>query len=255
MNKIIDVENVFAGYDNNPRVIKNVTFSVFQNDFLGIIGPNGGGKTTLLRTIMGLIKPTKGKVTFYNNDGNKVPKINIGYLPQLNKIDRSFPITVHDVILSGLTMANRLSLFALPTKYKKRVRNVAEQMGVDSLLTRAIGELSGGQLQRVLLGRSIIDNPVLLVLDEPISYVDKLFETNFYKILEELNSKMGIVLVSHDIGTILSTVRNVLCVNETAHYHWGTEISQDWLDKAYDSCPFEIVGHGEVPHRVLRKHK
>ena len=106
----------------------------------------------------------------------------------------------------------------------------------------------------MLLGRSIVDNPVLLILDEPISYVDKLFETNFYKILDDINSRMGIVLVSHDIGTILSTVRNVLCVNETAHYHCGTEISQDWLNKAYDSCPFEIVGHGDVPHRVLKKH-
>lgn len=255
MNKILDIDNVSAGYDNNPRIIKNISFSVYQKDFLGIIGPNGGGKTTLLRTIMGLIKPTEGKVSFYNNEGKCVSKINIGYLPQLNKIDRKFPITVYDVILSGLSISNKLPLFALPAKYKIRVQEVAEQMGVDQLLNRPIGELSGGQLQRVLLGRSIIDNPVLLILDEPISYVDKLFETNFYKILDEINSRMGIVLVSHDIGTILSTVRNVLCVNETAHYHCGTEISQDWLDKAYDSCPFEIVGHGEVPHRVLRKHR
>ena len=255
MNKILDIDNVSAGYDNNPRIIKNISFSVYQKDFLGIIGPNGGGKTTLLRTIMGLIKPTEGKVSFYNNEGKGVSKINIGYLPQLNKIDRKFPITVYDVILSGLSISNKLPLFALPAKYKIRVQEVAEQMGVDQLLNRPIGELSGGQLQRVLLGRSIIDNPVLLILDEPISYVDKLFETNFYKILDEINSRMGIVLVSHDIGTILSTVRNVLCVNETAHYHCGTEISQDWLDKAYDSCPFEIVGHGEVPHRVLRKHR
>ena len=255
MNKILDIENVSAGYNNNPKIIKNISFSVYQKDFLGIIGPNGGGKTTLLRTIMGLIKPSEGKVSFYDEEGKSVSKINIGYLPQLNKIDRKFPITVHDVILSGLTMKNMLPPFTLSAKYKKRVSEVAEQMGVDNLLKRPIGELSGGQLQRVLLGRSIIDNPVLLILDEPISYVDKLFEMNFYKILEEINDRMGIVLVSHDIGTILSTVRNVLCVNETAHYHCGTEISQDWLDKAYDSCPFEIMGHGDVPHRVLRKHQ
>ena len=255
MNKILDISNVSAGYDNNPRIIKDISFSVYQKDFLGIIGPNGGGKTTLLRTIMGLIKPSEGRVTFYNETGKSVPKINIGYLPQLNKIDQKFPITVHDVILSGLSMKSKLPSFTLPAKYKKRVLQVAEKMGVDNLLDRPIGELSGGQLQRVLLGRSIIDNPVLLILDEPISYVDKLFETNFYKILDEINEYMGIILVSHDIGTILSTVRNVLCVNETAHYHCGTEISQDWLDKAYDSCPFEIVGHGELPHRVLRKHK
>ena len=254
MNKIIDIVNVSAGYDNNPRIIKNISFSVYQKDFLGIIGRNGGGKTTLLRTIMGLIKPTEGKVSFYNSEGNSVSKVNIGYLPQLNKIDRKFPITVHDVILSGLSMSGKLPSFALSFKYRERVQEVAQQMGVDQLLKRPIGELSGGQLQRVLLGRSIVDNPVLLILDEPISYVDKLFETNFYKILDDINSRMGIVLVSHDIGTILSTVRNVLCVNETAHYHCGTEISQDWLNKAYDSCPFEIVGHGDVPHRVLKKH-
>ncbi len=255
MNKILDIENVSAGYSNNPKIIKNISFSVYQKDFLGIIGPNGGGKTTLLRTIMGLIKPSEGRVSFYDEEGKSASKINIGYLPQLNKIDRKFPITVHDVILSGMSMNNKLPFFTLSAKYKNKVSEIAEQMGVDNLLKRPIGELSGGQLQRVLLGRSIIDNPVLLILDEPISYVDKLFETNFYKILEEINNRMGIVLVSHDIGTILSTVRNVLCVNETAHYHCGTEISQDWLDKAYDSCPFEIVGHGDVPHRVLRKHQ
>lgn len=255
MNKILDISDVSAGYDNNPRIIKNISFSVYQKDFLGIIGPNGGGKTTLLRTIMGLIKPTDGKVTFYNEAGKSVSKINIGYLPQLNKIDQKFPITVHDVILSGLTMSNWLPSFSVPAKHRQRVEEVAEQMGVEKLLKRPIGELSGGQLQRVLLGRSIIDNPVLLILDEPISYVDKQFETAFYNILDEINAQMGIILVSHDIGTILSMVRNVLCVNETAHYHCGTEISQDWLDKAFDSCPFEIVGHGELPHRVLRKHQ
>ena len=254
MSKILDITNLSAGYDNNPQIIKKVSFSVTKNDFLGIIGPNGGGKTTLLRTIMGLIKPTEGKITFYNNEGKKVPKINIGYLPQLNKIDQKFPITVFDVILSGLSLGHRLPFLPLPSKYKQRVHEVGEQMGVEDLLKRPIGELSGGQLQRVLLGRSIIDNPVLLILDEPISYVDKLFETNFYKILDEINSRMAIILVSHDIGTILSMVENVMCVNQDAHYHCGTEISQDWLDSAYDSCPFEIVGHGQVPHRVLKKH-
>lgn len=254
MNKIIDIADLSAGYENNPRIIRDISFSVYKNDFLGIIGPNGGGKTTLLRTIMGLIRPTEGNISFYNDEGNKVSKINIGYLPQLNRIDQKFPITVFDVILSGLTVSKRLPFLPLSSKYKLRVQQVAEQMGVDNLLKRSIEELSGGQLQRVLLGRSIIDNPVLLILDEPISYVDKLFETNFYKILDEINSQMAIILVSHDIGTILSMVENVLCVNQDAHYHCGTEISQDWLDKAYDSCPFEIVGHGKIPHRVLRKH-
>lgn len=255
MNKILDISNVSAGYENNPQVIQDVSFSVHTKDFLGIIGPNGGGKTTLLRTIMGLIKPSKGKISFYNEQGKSVSKINIGYLPQLNKIDHKFPITVFDVIFSGISVKNRLPFFSIPAPQKQQVKQVAEQMGVEKLLKRSIGELSGGQLQRVLLGRSIIDNPDLLILDEPISYVDKQFETNFYKILDDINNHMAIILVSHDIGTILSMVENVLCVNQTAHYHCGTDISQEWLDGAYDSCPFEIVGHGKVPHRVLRKHE
>ena len=164
MNKILEISNVSAGYDSNPTIIQNVSFTVNEKDSLGIIGPNGGGKTTLLRTIMGLIKPAEGKVLFYNEKGKSVSKINIGYLPQLNKIDQKFPITVFDVILSGLSMGNRLPFLSLPLKYKVRVEQVAEQMGVEKLLKRPIGELSGGQLQRVLLGRSIIDDPVLLIL-------------------------------------------------------------------------------------------
>ena len=117
MSKILDITNLSAGYDNNPRIIRDISFSVYKNDFLGIIGPNGGGKTTLLRTIMGLIKPTDGKILFYDDEGKKVSKINIGYLPQLNKIDQKFPITVFDVILSGLKVNNRLSFLALPTKH------------------------------------------------------------------------------------------------------------------------------------------
>src|SRR5690554_7920148 len=113
MNKIIDIADLSAGYENNPRIIRDISFSVYKNDFLGIIGPNGGGKTTLLRTIMGLIRPTEGNISFYNDEGNKVSKINIGYLPQLNRIDQKFPITVFDVILSGLTVSKRLPFLPL----------------------------------------------------------------------------------------------------------------------------------------------
>jgi zinc transport system ATP-binding protein len=131
---------------------------------------------------------------------------------------------------------------------------VAERLGIRELLPRAIGELSGGQLQRVLLGRAIIDNPKLIILDEPSTYVDKLFETNFYKLLGDINNELAIMLVSHDVGTIISLVKNIACVNQELHYHSGTGISKEWLNKAYDSCPIEILGHGSLPHRVLMQH-
>ncbi|MBB4035833.1 zinc transport system ATP-binding protein [Dysgonomonas hofstadii] len=253
MNKILEIKDLSVGYDDNPYVLKNVNLSVFQNDFLGIIGPNGGGKTTLLKTILGLVKPTSGAISFYYNNV-KTDRINIGYLPQINQIDKKFPISVHDVILSGLTIER--SFFSPYSKtQKEKVITVAHQMGLEKLIDRPIGALSGGQLQRTLLGRAIIDEPSLLVLDEPNSYVDKRFESNFYKILEEINKNTAIILVSHDVGTVISLVKNIACVNEGLHYHSGTNITSDWLEKSYSSCPIEIVGHGDFPHRVLEKHE
>ncbi len=250
---IIEIKGLNVGYDNKPNVLTDVSLNVYDRDFLGIIGPNGGGKTTLLRTILGFLQPDSGSISFYEN-GRKVPHINIGYLPQINHIDKKFPIKVRDVILSGLTLRGKV-FKKYSTDDKRKVVPVAEKMGVENLLNRAVGELSGGQLQRVLLGRAIIDNPKLLILDEPSSYVDKLFETNFYKLLGDINKDMSIVLVSHDVGTIISLVKNIACVNQSLHYHCGSDISQEWLSGAYDSCPIEILGHGDLPHRVLKKHE
>ncbi|WP_436415442.1 metal ABC transporter ATP-binding protein [Petrimonas sp.] len=252
MSPIIEIQNLNVGYENKPDVLKNVSLTVFENDFLGIIGPNGGGKTTLLRAILGLIQPASGNISFFDG-GKKVNHLNIGYLPQINQIDKKFPISVHEVILSGLTLRGKF-IKRYTAEDKRKVQPIAEKMGVENLLNRAIGELSGGQLQRVLLGRAIIDNPKLIILDEPSSYVDKLFETNFYKLLDEINRDIAIVLVSHDVGTIIAQVKNIACVNQNLHYHSGSNISQEWLMGAYDSCPIEILGHGSLPHRVLLQH-
>ena len=252
MNKLIEIRHLCAGYENKPDVLKNVSLDVLKDDFLGIIGPNGGGKTTLLKTILGLKKPDSGEIRFFDN-GKKVSNLNIGYLPQINQIDRKFPISVADVILSGLTPSGKI-LKRYTASDKQKVEIVAQQMGIENLLKRPIGDLSGGQLQRVLLGRAIVDNPKLIILDEPNSYVDKLFETNFYKLLGEINKDIAIILVSHDIGTIISLVKNIACVNCDLHYHSGADISKEWLDMAYDSCPIELIGHGSLPHRVLLDH-
>jgi zinc transport system ATP-binding protein len=126
-------------------------------------------------------------------------------------------------------------------------------MGLNDLSQRPIGELSGGQLQRVLLGRSIVSHPQILILDEPNSYVDKRFESHFYQLLEEINKESAVILVSHDIGTVLSMVKNIACVNETLHYHSGSNVSAEWLGEKY-ACPIELIGHGDLPHRVLKKH-
>lgn len=252
MNKLVEIEGLTVGYDNKPNVLNEVSLTIYDDDFLGVIGPNGGGKTTLLKTILGLITPQSGNIRYYDN-GKSVPSLNIGYLPQINQIDKKFPISVSEVILSGITpKKNFLSRYS--TEEKKRVKHVADQLGISPLLNRAIGELSGGQLQRVLLGRAIIDNPKLIILDEPSTYVDKLFETDFYKLLGEINKDIAIMLVSHDVGTIISLVKNIACVNLGLHYHSGSDISQEWLSTAYQSCPIELIGHGSFPHRVLLEH-
>jgi zinc transport system ATP-binding protein len=254
MNKILQISDLTVGYDNKPAVLKDVNLTVYQNDFLGIIGPNGGGKTTLLKAILGLLNPKQGKFTFYKDNNPIGYRLNMGYLPQINQIDKKFPISVHDVVLSGITIKRKL-IPSYTSEEKRRVHEVISQMGLGQYINKPIGELSGGQLQRALLGRAIVDSPELLILDEPSTYVDKRFETDFYKLLEEINKTTAIILVSHDVGTIVSMVKNIACVNEGLHYHSGSNITTDWLEKTYTSCPIEIIGHGDFPHRILDKHE
>jgi zinc transport system ATP-binding protein len=251
MNKpLIELQHIAVDYDRK-RVLRDVNLTVYEHDFLGIIGPNGGGKTTLVKTILGLLKPREGTVRFFR-EGAPVEEIKMGYLPQYNQIDRKFPISVYDVILSGLS--KQKSLFRPYTKeQRQRVQEILRQMGLEGLEQRAIGQLSGGQLQRALLGRAIIAEPDVVILDEPNTYIDKRFEARLYKLLEEINRQCAIILVSHDIGTVLQNVKTIACVNETLDYHPDTEVPAEWLEEHF-GCPIELLGHGSLPHRVLKCH-
>ncbi len=244
---IIEIKNVFAGYTPDKIILKNINFTVNNNDFIGIIGPNGGGKSTLLKVILGILKPTKGKVIYKNKTSKK---IKIGYLPQTNIIDKDFPIKVLDVVLAGLMNGNIFKRF---TKEDKTLATgLLTKMGLEKYINNPISKLSGGQMQRVYLCRAIINNPELLILDEPNTFVDKNFERELYQHLKELNHKMAILLVTHDIGTISSIVKTIACVNEELHYHKSNKISEEIL-KTYN-CPIELITHGHIPHRVLDNH-
>lgn len=244
MEKILELQHLSAAYEHQ-LVLQDVNLSIHRNDFVGIIGPNGGGKTTLLKIMLGLLKPVSGKLIKANNS------IKIGYLPQINPIDNKFPITVSEVVLSGLMSTKSLLQRYKPTDYKK-ADLLLHEMGMSAFSSKNIGELSGGQLQRVLLCRAIIANPDLLILDEPDTYVDTNFEGELYEKLHQLNERMAIVVVSHDVGTICSHVKTIACVNKTLCYHDSNIISQEQL-KAYN-CPIDLITHGEVPHRVLKHH-
>ena len=250
MGKILEIENVSAGY-GEEIVLKDVNLVINDNDFIGIIGPNGGGKTTLLRLIIGLIRPYRGSVRFFD-DSRERSGGSIGYLPQISHTDPRFPISVIDVVLSGLM--SKEGLFSrYPARLKRRAEELLNRLGIEDLKKKNIGELSGGQLQRVYLCRAIISSPRLLMLDEPSTFVDTMFETDFYGILKQLNRDMAIIVVSHDVGTISWYVKTIACVNRSLHYHPSNVITQEQL-AAYN-CPIQIITHGDIPHTVLEMHK
>ena len=185
-------------------VLDHISLNINRGDFMAITGPNGGGKTTLLRIILRLLKPTSGRVT-YNHD------VTIGYLPQKNHIDSKFPITVREVIASGLISS------PMREESASRIEEMLRLTGLTDKADDSLGRLSGGQMQRALLGRALISNPSLLVLDEPLSYVDKHFEHHIYDIIRKLAPTTTIVLVSHEMSTIASLANRHIIVDRTLH--------------------------------------
>lgn len=262
---LIRIEQMSAGYDGRT-ILRDINLTVYERDFLGIIGPNGGGKTTLVKCILGLLSPQSGTISYAASSplrqegetdepcrwGTHRSALRMGYLPQYNSIDRKFPITVREVVLSGLNSQKNLVSRFTPAEHEK-ARAVMAQMGLEGLEERAIGTLSGGQMQRALLGRAVISDPRVVILDEPSTYIDKRFEARLYELLAEINRKCAIILVSHDIGTILQQVKSVACVNETLDYHPDTGVDSHWLERNFN-CPIELLGHGTLPHRILGEH-
>lgn len=217
---IISLRGISQQWDGRT-VLSDINFDVHRGDFIAITGPNGGGKTTLLRIILKLLHPTTGTVT-YLRDGKPTKSLSIGYLPQKNMIDSHFPVSVTEVVASGLLADRTLSA-------RERARRVDEALDTVELRSHAdspIGTLSGGQLQRALLGRAIISRPNLLVFDEPLSYIDKHFESHLYGIIRTLAERATILLVSHEMTTIASMATRHLIVDRTIHecasrHHFG----------------------------------
>jgi zinc transport system ATP-binding protein len=249
MGTIVELQNISASYEDEI-ILKDVNFVVNENDFIGVIGPNGGGKTTLVKVIIGLIKPITGKVIYHHDTANESRR-HIGYLPQVSHTDRNFPITVLNVVLSGLARRSKLVNHFSRSQSAKALE-MLDSMGIGELAEKNIGELSGGQLQRVFLCRAIVSDPKLLILDEPNTFVDNKFESDLYKTLKELNKKMAVMIVSHDVGTITYFVKTIACVNRELHYHESNIISQEQL-AAYN-CPIQIIAHGDIPHTILKEH-
>lgn len=238
--ELVRINSLSVSY-GNVEALKNASFVINSGDFIGVIGPNGAGKSTLVKAILGAVKPTSGTVEY------GVENMRIGYLPQSHTIDTLFPVSVRQAIMLGsITRKN------LWHSDGKRADELMQLAGIKHLARRSLTALSGGELQRMLLCRALINDPQLLILDEPTTYVDNKFESELYDLLVKLNQTIAIVMVSHDLGTISSYVKSIACVNRTLHLHPSNRISVEQL-AAYD-CPIQLLKHGEVPHTVLLKH-
>ena len=247
--EIIGLENIWVSYED-VVALEDINFCIYQNEFIGIIGPNGGGKTTLLKVILGLVQSSQGKIRVFGTIPEKGRKF-IGYVPQRTFFDRDFPISVWDVVLMG-RLGQRGAFRGYSNKDKKIAFEALKTVEMIDFKDRQIGKLSGGQRQRIYIARALATEPKLLILDEPMASIDKPMETEFYELLKKLKERMAIILVSHDIGTISIYVDKIACLNRQIFYHDSKEITIKDLSKIY-KCPVEIIAHG-IPHRVLKEH-
>ena len=245
---IITLRNVGVNYEQSIA-LEDVNLDIFEDDFIGIIGPNGGGKTSLVKAIMGVV-PHSGEIEFAPALRRK-NHLKIGYMPQVSQFDTRFPISIEEVVLSGLQ--SEKGFFGRYTHAdRQRATELLKQMGIEQIASRPIGEVSGGQLQRALLCRAIIAEPKLLILDEPTNFVDNNFEREFYALVKQLHERMAVMIVSHDVGTITSLVNAIICVNRHVHRHDSNILTEEQL-RGYD-CPIQVVSHGHIPHTVLEHH-
>lgn len=238
MEQIITFKDVFFKYDSIP-VLENISFKIYKNDFIGLIGPNGGGKTTLLKLILGILKPIKGSINIFNLPPQKARNM-LGYLPQYSNLDDSFPITVEEV--TGMGLFSNFSLFPI-IKNRKGILEALERVAIENLAKMQYGTLSGGQKQRCLIARAIVSKPKILLLDEPTSSVDSHVEQDIYELLKGLNKEITIILVSHDLGFISKYIKRIFCINKQIACHKADEVSIDKIiDEAYKG-EVKMVSH------------
>lgn len=246
--KAIELEEVSVSL-GETQVLKDVSVSLDEGEFLGIIGPNGGGKTTLLKVLLGLLTPDEGKVRIFGKKPKNASGL-LGYVPQYSNFDPSFPIRVWDVILMG--RVGKLGWKPFYTKKDKKMAHRALKIvEMEDKKDDNISNLSGGQQQRVLIARALTTGPKILLLDEPTASIDEKMKSSIYVLLKRLNQKADktIILVSHDIGVISSYVQKVACLNKYFIYHGSDELTPEMIEASYE-CPVDLVAHGH-PHRVF----
>lgn len=250
MRYAVELNNISVKY-GDLDALDDITLKVEEGSFLGIIGPNGGGKTTLLKVILGLIEPQQGEVKIFGEPLNNAVD-QIGYVPQISNFDRSFPISVLDVVLMA-RLGGRVRFFH---QYKKediqKAEAVLAEMNLLHLKNRQIGKLSGGQLQRVLIARGLAVDPDILLLDEPTASVDASSTSQIYEILKKLNEERTIIVVTHDMAAVSSYFDTLACLNEKLYHHGDKHLDQETTEQVF-GCPVDLIAHGH-PHHVFAPH-
>ena len=225
----LSFEDVFFSY-NGAVVLENVNITVKKGDFLSIVGPNGGGKTTLLKLILGLLKPASGRVSVFGKSPEHARRF-IGYMPQYTQLDPGFPITVMDIVIMGYL--NKRLCGAYSRSERRSASAALDEVGLIHLSNRSISELSGGQRQRVLISRAIVSRPEILLLDEPTANIDAEVEGKLQRVLQKLNERMTILVATHDLGFVSKLVKSVICVNRTVAVHPTGEICGKVIQELY----------------------
>lgn len=246
MKKVIEINNLNVFY-GNTSALTDVSLDVLDGEYLAIIGPNGGGKTTLLNSIVGLVKPTKGDVKICNGS-IKEKRSHIGYVPQIAVMDRKYPITVIETVMTAL-LKNGLHPFARFSKEDKAyAMQMLERVGIEKLAKRQISELSGGEFQRLLIARALAVNPHILILDEPTASVDPASRMQIYELLSNLNnSGMTVVMVTHDMLAISSSINKLACINNNLIYFGEPKLTDDVCTAMY-GCGIDLVSRG-IPQK------
>ena len=239
MKTAIQLDNVNFAYDM-LTILEDINLRVEVKEFLGVVGPNGGGKSTLLKLILGLLKPSRGIIKIFGESPAK-QRINIGYVQQFATFPRQFPISVQETILMGRLGATT-SWLGFNKQDKAIAQQAMETTHIAHLSQRQIGRLSGGQLQRVLIARALTCQPKILILDEPTANIDQRVEEDIFDLLKALNKELTIIVVSHDIGFISAYVNRVACLNKTLLCHKTTSITASELEQLYH-IPVRAIQH------------
>jgi len=223
---IIEIKDVSFGYDKNKDILKNINLEIHKGDYIGFVGPNGSGKTTLIKVILGLLEFREGSIKIFNQDLKNFKDWNkIGYVSQrISNFDNNFPLTVEEVVLMGRYSGKKLG-GRITDDDRKLTQESLQEVGMWDYRDRLIGDLSGGQMQRVFIARALVSKPEIIFLDEPTTGIDEKSENDFYLLLQELNKKMGItlVIVSHDIERLTREVMHIVCINQTLTCHTTPE--------------------------------